>query len=107
MKSLSAAVLSWTIFVATLPFKHAAGRAIPGDADFEPEYVIIATEEDISINCETRRSVVFNGTSPGPPLHMQEGKTTWIRVYNYIADKNTTVVWPRAISDIKRRGTAC
>lgn len=95
MKSFYAAVLFWTSLAASLPSIYAAGRALPGDADFEPEYVLFATEEDITINCETRRSVVFNGTSPGPPLHMQEGKTTWIRVYNYVADKNTTVVWPR------------
>lgn len=95
MKTPIAAVLSWAVFAVSIWSASAAGRPLPGDEDFEPEYVLFATEEDISLNCETRRSVVFNGTSPGPPLHMQEGKTTWIRVYNYIADKNTTVVCPK------------
>lgn len=71
----------------------AAGGAVPGDADFEPEYVLFVTEQDVAINCETRRSVVFNGTFPGPALYMKEGETTWIRVYNYISDQNTTAVW--------------
>jgi L-ascorbate oxidase len=67
-------------------------RALPGDDDWEPEYVLVATAQNITINCESRYSVVLNGTSPGPVLRLQEGKTTWIRVYNHVDDLNTTVV---------------
>jgi FtsP/CotA-like multicopper oxidase with cupredoxin domain len=59
---------------------------------YEPEYVLVATAQNISINCETRLSVVFNGTFPGPAIHMHEGKTTWVRVYNHMKDENVTVV---------------
>lgn len=62
------------------------------NATWQPQYVLIATEEEISQNCQTRSSVVFNGTSPGPPIHLIEGKTTWVRVYNYVEDQNLTVV---------------
>ncbi|KAG8627880.1 hypothetical protein KVT40_003753 [Elsinoe batatas] len=52
-----------------------------------------ATEKNIDIACEKRVSVVFNGTSPGPTLRLNEGKTTWIRVYNRLGDQNLTVHW--------------
>ncbi|KAK8088503.1 hypothetical protein PG997_003464 [Apiospora hydei] len=60
---------------------------------WEPEYVLVATAQNITIDCESRYSVVFNGTSPGPVLHLQEGKTTWVRVYNQMTDKNITTHW--------------
>lgn len=66
--------------------------AVVHDEGFYPEYVLEATEQDIQINCQTRRSVVINGTSPGPTIHLREGHTSWIRVYNRIPDKNFTVV---------------
>jgi L-ascorbate oxidase len=62
------------------------------DKSWEPEYVLIATAQNITTNCQSRYSVVFNGTSPGPAIHMREGKTTWVRVYNQIDDQNVTVV---------------
>ncbi|RVX68439.1 hypothetical protein B0A52_07439 [Exophiala mesophila] len=59
----------------------------------EPDYVLVATAQDLNINCQTRYSVVLNGTSPGPPLYMKEGQSTWIRVFNHIKDENVTVHW--------------
>lgn len=71
---------------------NAWGPPIHHGSDWEPEYVLVATAQNISINCESRYSVIFNGTSPGPTLHMKEGKTTWVRVWNRIPDNNVTVV---------------
>ncbi|EXJ62697.1 L-ascorbate oxidase [Cladophialophora yegresii CBS 114405] len=58
-----------------------------------PDYVLVATARNITINCQTRYSVVFNGTSPGPPLFLRENYTTWVRVYNRIDHENLTVHW--------------
>ncbi|KAK5320666.1 hypothetical protein LTR93_006878 [Exophiala xenobiotica] len=58
-----------------------------------PDYVLVATAKNITINCQTRYSVVFNGTTPGPLLHMKENYTTWVRVYNRLQDQNLTVHW--------------
>ncbi|KAI8631492.1 multicopper oxidase [Xylariaceae sp. FL1651] len=75
-----------------LPTCVAANVALH-DASWQPEYALYATAEDITINCEQRHSVVFNGTSPGPPLYLKEGQTTWIRVYNQLPDLNLTMHW--------------
>jgi len=72
--------------------KHALGRPERHDSDWQPEYVLVATAQNITINCESRYSVTFNQTSPGPALRLQEGKTTWVRVWNRIPDNNVTVV---------------
>ena len=63
------------------------------DASFEPDIILRATAQNISIDCESRHSVVLNGSSPGPTLYLKEGFTTWIRVYNDITDDNVTVHW--------------
>ncbi|KAI0379352.1 putative multicopper oxidase [Hypomontagnella monticulosa] len=63
------------------------------DESWQPEYVLHATFETITMNCEKRESVVFNGTSPGPALFLKEGRTTWVRVYNDMTDRNFTVHW--------------
>lgn len=70
----------------------AAQNLVSHGGSWDPEYVLVATAQNITINCESRHSVVFNGTSPGPVLHLQEGKTTWVRVYNQMLDKNITTV---------------
>lgn len=62
------------------------------DGGFEPDYVLVATEEEINVDCTTRRSVVVNGTFPGPTVELAENQTTWIRVYNNIPDQNFTMV---------------
>jgi L-ascorbate oxidase len=63
------------------------------DGSFKPDYVLRATAQNITINCESRYSVIISGSSPGPTLYFLEGKTTWVRVYNDIADQNLTVHW--------------
>lgn len=67
-------------------------QATTHDGCFEPDYVLVATEEEIKVDCTTRRSVVINGTFPGPPLELHENQTTWIRVYNRIPEQNFTLV---------------
>ncbi|KAL6241434.1 hypothetical protein RBB50_011698 [Rhinocladiella similis] len=67
--------------------------AIPPSPEASPEYVLVATAKNLTINCQTRFSVVINGTTPGPTLHMKENFTTWVRVYNRIPDQNLTVHW--------------
>ncbi|KAI1139100.1 putative multicopper oxidase [Hypoxylon sp. FL0543] len=74
-----------TCVVATTASTH--------DESWQPEYVLHATFENITMNCEQRESVIFNGTMPGPPLFLKEGKTTWVRVYNDMSDLNFTVHW--------------
>lgn len=74
-------VLWAQLIVATAPSPQAS-----------PDYKLIATVDNITINCQTRYSVIFNGTTPGPPLYMKENYTTWVRVYNHIRDQNVTVV---------------
>ncbi|KAI1469090.1 putative multicopper oxidase [Daldinia caldariorum] len=63
------------------------------DESWQPEYVLRATFENITMNCEERESVLFNGTTPGPALYLKEGETTWVRVYNDMSDLNITVHW--------------
>ncbi|KEF57337.1 L-ascorbate oxidase [Exophiala aquamarina CBS 119918] len=63
------------------------------DPQLSPDYVLVATAADITINCQQRYSVIFNGTSPGPPLYLKENYTTWVRVYNDIENENLTVHW--------------
>ncbi|KXJ94838.1 L-ascorbate oxidase [Microdochium bolleyi] len=73
--------------------KHAVGAPERHGGSWQPEYVLVATAQNITINCESRYSVTFNNTSPGPVLRLQEGKTTWVRVWNRIPDNNVTVHW--------------
>ncbi|KAI1822467.1 L-ascorbate oxidase [Xylaria intraflava] len=63
------------------------------DASWKPEYAVYATWKEITVNCQQRRSVVFNGTFPGPPLYFKENQTTWVRVYNQLGDQNLTIHW--------------
>uniref|UniRef100_A0A4E9ENH2 L-ascorbate oxidase n=1 Tax=Gibberella zeae TaxID=5518 RepID=A0A4E9ENH2_GIBZA len=81
-------------FLALLPFVAGAFAEYKvHDDTFKPDYVLEATLDDIKINCVSRSSIVFNGTSPGPTIYLQEEQTTWIRVYNKIPDNNVTVHW--------------
>ncbi|KAF2117913.1 Cupredoxin [Lophiotrema nucula] len=75
----------WTAAVEATLRRH--------DASWAPDSVLYATAANISIDCQSRYSVLLNGTSPGPTLYLEEGKTTWIRVYNKIPDHNLTVHW--------------
>ncbi|KAI0002709.1 putative multicopper oxidase [Xylariaceae sp. FL0662B] len=79
--------------VGLLQTSAVASTASVHDPSWQPEYVLHATSQVITMNCQQRESVVFNGTTPGPPLYLQEGKTTWVRVYNDMSDLNFTVHW--------------
>lgn len=85
-----------TALSSLLHFRLACARPSSGwqpwAAGYAPDYVLSATAENITINCLSRYSVVFNGTLPGPPLYLKENHTTWVRVYNSIEDQNLTVV---------------
>ena len=62
------------------------------DHSFVPDHVLRITYEDISIACQTRPSVVVNGSLSGPELRLKPGKTSWIRVYNDMTEFNATIV---------------
>jgi FtsP/CotA-like multicopper oxidase with cupredoxin domain len=62
------------------------------DHSFIPDHVLRITYETISIGCQTRPSVVINGSLPGPELRLRPGKTSWIRVYNDMTEFNATIV---------------
>ncbi|QDS68174.1 hypothetical protein FKW77_010455 [Venturia effusa] len=79
--------LLFTLFTCTI------AKFTQHDAEFQPDYVLRATAKNITVDCESRYSVVINGTSPGPPIYFREGWTTWVRVYNDIPDQNLTVHW--------------
>jgi len=61
-------------------------------SDWKPWYELHITAEEIMLGCDTRFSVVVNGQSPGPTLFFQEGVTTWVRVYNHIAESKDVKV---------------
>jgi L-ascorbate oxidase len=63
------------------------------DASFVPDAVLRITAQNVAQSClPPKLTVLVNGTSPGPELRLQEGKTYWIRVYNDMAEKNFTMV---------------
>lgn len=63
------------------------------DHTFHPDFILRITYQNISVGCQSRASVVVNGTSPGPPLRIPPGRTSWIRVYNDMDQYNTTIHW--------------
>ncbi|KAK9327557.1 hypothetical protein V1520DRAFT_348503 [Lipomyces starkeyi] len=62
------------------------------DQSFLPDITLLVTARNISKGCIERYSVVVNGTSPGPEIRLRGGKTSWIRVYNDMDDRNLTMV---------------
>jgi len=62
------------------------------DESFTPDQTLRVTAAQIDSGCQTRQGIVVNGTSPGPPLHILPGATTWIRVHNDMSDQNLTMV---------------
>ena len=62
------------------------------DKSFTPDVIIRGTVQNVSQACTNRYSVLLNGTSPGPEVRIPAGKTTWVRVYNDMSDRNLTVV---------------
>lgn len=67
--------------------------AVTHDESFIPDAVLRVTEESRKQSCVPEKNIlVVNGTSPGPVLRFDEGKTIWIRVYNDIPHQNLTMV---------------
>lgn len=62
------------------------------DESFIPDHVLRLTYEHVSIGCQTRPSVLVNGSLPGPQVRLISGTTSWIRVYNDMTAYNATVV---------------
>ncbi|KAJ6092481.1 hypothetical protein N7486_007770 [Penicillium sp. IBT 16267x] len=69
------------------------GKLVAHDKSFHPDHVLRVTAENASVACETRLSVLVNGTSPGPVIHLSPGEITWIRVYNDLEVFNVTIHW--------------
>jgi FtsP/CotA-like multicopper oxidase with cupredoxin domain len=84
--------------VQRLPPLAALGRPVVHDSDFVPDHVLVVTYENTSIACQSRLSTLVNGSTPGPTLRLQPGKTSWVRVYNNMADYNLTMVGHTHIS---------
>lgn len=82
----------WPVSVVSLLLLGARADVSWHDSSFQPNYVLEAVEGEIPINCEMRHSVTVNGTSPGPTIRLTEGETTWVRVYNRMAEQNLTMV---------------
>jgi hypothetical protein len=68
------------------------GPPVEHGSDFVPDHVLVVTYEEIPVACQSRWSTVVNGTTPGPTLTLQPGKTSWIRVYNNQPEWNLTIV---------------
>ena len=66
--------------------------AVVHDGSFTPDIILRVTAANHSQACQDRYSVLVNGTSPGPTLRLEEGKVTWIRVYNDMDSYNLTMV---------------
>lgn len=68
-------------------------RLVKHDESFTPDVVLRISLATIQLDCQSRSSVLVNGTYPGPPIYLEPDVTTWIRVYND-ADDNSTIVSP-------------
>ena len=62
------------------------------DASFVPDSVLRITAQNISIGGINRYTTIANGSQPGPPLRLQEGRVAWVRVYNDVSNANLTMV---------------
>ncbi|KAK0615604.1 laccase-like protein [Bombardia bombarda] len=63
------------------------------DSNFVPDHVLVVTKLDLPTGCQSRQTIVVNGTSPGPAIHLLPGASSWIRVYNGMSDDNLTMHW--------------
>ncbi|XP_055354086.1 uncharacterized protein LOC129599788 [Paramacrobiotus metropolitanus] len=95
--AFQAVYLLLCLFEITLLKLTAYGQQPPylavHDETFHPDGVLRVTVADIAIDCTTRRSVVINGSVPGPELRFREGQRVWIRVYNDMESDNLTIHW--------------
>ncbi|KAK1836757.1 laccase-like protein [Podospora conica] len=62
------------------------------DDSFIPDHILRVTY-DTNVGCQSRKSVLVNGSLPGPAVHIPAGSQSWIRVYNDIPDQNLTMHW--------------
>lgn len=83
---------SATALILFLLTKSTLATLVRHDATYHPDHILYATAGNVTLNCESRFSVLLNGSTPGPPLYLEEGKTSWVRVYNKIPSENLTVV---------------
>ncbi|KAF2789208.1 multicopper oxidase [Melanomma pulvis-pyrius CBS 109.77] len=60
---------------------------------FVPDAILRISAQNISIGGIQRYTTLVNGSVPGPELRVSEGKVVWIRVYNDMTDRNTTMHW--------------
>lgn len=87
IRSLQAGLVVFLTLVTT-----SLGGLVQHDASFQPDHILRVTAQDYEQACDTRYSVLVNGSSPGPELRLKEGQVNWIRVYNDMKDENTTIV---------------
>ena len=71
------------------------GLLVRHDNSFQPDHILRVTAQNYSQACMERYSVLVNRSSPGPELRLQEGKVSWIRVYNDMENFNVTMVLDR------------
>lgn len=70
----------------------ALAETVVHDENFWPDHVLRVSIADVPSGCESRESLVINGTSPGPTIRLIAGVGSWIRVYNDMTDQNLTMV---------------
>jgi hypothetical protein len=68
------------------------GKLVAHNKNFYPDNILRVTAENVPVACESRLSVLVNGTSPGPAIHLSPREITWIRVYNDLEGFNVTIV---------------
>ncbi|CAG8083478.1 unnamed protein product [Penicillium salamii] len=85
-------ILPTFCLVLGLAFSTQANLILHDDS-FQPDHILRVTAQNYSQACMDRYSVLVNGSSPGPELRLQEGKVSWIRVYNDMEDSNVTMHW--------------
>lgn len=72
------------------------------DATFVPDFYLRVTFENHTVACQRRMSVLVNGTSSGPKIHLMPGKTSWVRVCNDMDIYNTNMVLvPLVLEDVR------
>lgn len=83
--------LSFVIFIASYFFSSVVALTAVHNHSFIPDHHLRVTIHKVNFGCETRQSIVLNGTFPGPAIRLLPGARTWIRVYNDMPDQNLTM----------------
>ncbi|KAK3332304.1 laccase-like protein [Cercophora scortea] len=90
---MRASTLSSLFLGALFPATALAVGTVVHDSSFTPDHILRVTVAELPTGCQSRQSVIVNGTAPGPALHILPGTSSWIRVYNDMADQNLTMHW--------------